>query len=129
MQLTNTELHELYSALVALSEGRSEPDGEKTKSIPYKFSGITLLKLARNIHALKQPALSLQDVVTRRRRDIINGEATPSIDKVVAFENEVGILLEHKDEYNLVTIKEDELALDENNIPPLVIAGIIPILE
>jgi hypothetical protein len=124
MQLTNSQVQELYRALTLL-DGK----GEGEKQIQYKFSGPTLLKLARNLHALRQPALDVQDVIGRRHRDIINGYEKPPLDMVRAFEEEITIMLKQAEDYKLITLTEDELNLNENSIPPSVLAGIIPILE
>lgn len=125
MQLTNSALLEMYRALTTLSEGW----GEGENKIQYKFTGPTLLKLARNIHALRQCALDVQDVIGRRHRDIINGYEKPPLDIVKSFEEEVTIMMKTAEDYKLLPLTEDELNLNENAIPPSVLAGIIPILE
>lgn len=111
-------------------------DQQRVRMCPYHLNATTILAMGRDIKTLREIVQSAQDAQTKVEEDIYGpalGRKEPTPDQVARRDAEIRKLFEHAEAFVPEKFKTVDLALgaasDQNQIPPLTIARIIPLIE
>jgi len=120
MKLTYKNTLLLRQALNAL-EGRDKAIEVKGETHlvrkPFKFAGKTRLKIARNLRACEAAFEDYDAARVGLVRELADGGDRVPEDKVAAFNNRHEELLQEPAEVALTPLAEEDLNLDDNDIP------------
>jgi hypothetical protein len=107
------------------------PDGERTVREFYKFEPLVGLAVARNANSLEPVARAYQDARNRLIRKHAGGgfKVDPGTQEAVAFAEDDRKILAAEETVALVPIREADLKLDVNPIPPSVLGLLLPLLD
>lgn len=132
--LTNEQALGIFGALSAL-DGYEKvlKDGasEKAVKVPYDFGGGLRLVIAQDMVALKPKV----DAYTTAHNALImqlsngKGDFKDNPKGEIEAQDQTLTMLSAKIDVGLTHIREPELKLDENRIPPSILAGLLPILD
>jgi hypothetical protein len=128
MKITTQSALTLRAALPALDglDKAVEVNG-KTALVkkPFKFSGKTRLKIARNLRACEQVFLDYDAARAGLVRELADGGESVPAEKLSQFHQQHAALLQEPQEVALTPLREEDLNLDDNEIPHAVVAVIL----
>ena len=125
MKMTTQSALILRAALPALDglDKAVDVNGKTTLvKKPFKFSGKTRLKIARNLRACEQVFLDYDAARTGLVRELADGGESVPTEKLSQFHGQHAALLQEPQEVALTPLREEDLNLDDNEIPHVVVA-------
>jgi hypothetical protein len=120
MKLTYKEILTLRAALLSLDgldQSVEVKGGAQIIKKPFKFAGATRLKIARNLRAAEAAFEDYDAARVGLVREISDGGEQVPEAKVGEFSRRLADLLQEEVEAPVAPFAEDELNLDDNEIP------------
>ena len=134
MKLSNKQILQLRAALLALDgiDKAVEVKGQDKPVLirkPFSFSGKTRLKIARNLRAIETAFEDYDAARIGLVREYSDDGRQVSPENLPEFTRKIEELLDEAEDIALTPLDEDELNLDDNDIPHAALAVLIGCLD
>jgi len=129
MKLSTRAIMGLVNALSLFEQQDTRAGPPGTEKKPYKLGTGARMTMAKNLARLSEISTAYQK--ERNNRILVHGDGGNSVkpENAAAFTYDDTMLLDWLHDVDLSAIKEDDLKLDQNDIPLIVIAGLGPMIE
>lgn len=128
-ELTVEQAKGVVTGLRQLSKYETVDKDGKPATGYYKFSGTLRFTMALNIETGTKVEVALQAANVALVAELANGGPSVPDDKMVEYNKRIRAILDAPCRCTFEPIKRDDLKLDDNPIPPTVLALLLPILE